>query len=60
MLLQLENVINGEDMTAEAALAKLSFAMANYAIEDLRSLFAQNLRGEVTFEGQYVEDGRWD
>jgi len=45
------NVISGEDMTAEAALAKLSFLLANYGREDVKRLFRENLRGEVTFIG---------
>lgn len=48
-LLHCKNVINGEDMTAEAALAKLSFLLANFEFDQVKVLFRENLRGEITF-----------
>lgn len=41
------NVISCGDITSEAALAKLSFLLANYDHSDVRHMFSINMRGEV-------------
>lgn len=47
-LLTTTNVINGNDMTMEAALAKVSFVLGNYDLEEAKILITKNLRGEIT------------
>ncbi len=40
-------IIPGEDMTTETAFIKLAFLLSNYSKEQTRSLFLENLRGEI-------------
>jgi len=48
--LERQGIMGGSDMTAEAALAKLSYicGMTDKTIEQKRKLLASNLRGELT------------
>ncbi len=42
-------IISGFDMTAEAALAKLSYLFSqNLAVDEIKRLMQTNLRGELT------------
>ena len=41
-------IIPGSDMTTETAFIKLAFLLSNYTKEQVKSLFQENLRGEIT------------
>ena len=47
MLARCSNVILGGSMTAEAAVAKLSYIIGNYGPQYVERLFPRNLRGEL-------------
>jgi L-asparaginase len=47
-VLQSDAVINGSDITSEAALTKLMWVIGNYPYSARRSVLAKNLRGEMT------------
>lgn len=42
------NVINGSDMTSEAALTKLMWAIGNFELSERIEVLSSNLRGEIT------------
>ena len=43
-----DNVINGFDITSEAALTKLMWAIGNFPFAERSAVLQQNLRGEIT------------
>lgn len=42
------NVVNGYDITSEAALTKLMWVIGNYDMQERRKQLTQNIRGEIT------------
>ncbi|MGF1508258.1 MAG: asparaginase [Myxococcota bacterium] len=54
-------VVPGADMTAEAALTKLSWLLSQDLSKDrIRGLMAENLRGELTTEDPFAPPGAFD
>jgi L-asparaginase len=47
-VLQSSVVVDGRDITSEAALTKLMWAIGNYTYDERRAILAKNLRGEIT------------
>ncbi len=47
-VLQSKTVIDGYDITSEAALTKLMWVIGNYPLHERRAILAQNLRGEIS------------
>ncbi|MAG47466.1 Glu-tRNA(Gln) amidotransferase GatDE subunit D [archaeon] len=41
-------IVPGKDMTTETAFIKLAFLLSNYKKEQVKSLFKENLRGEIS------------
>lgn len=47
-VLQSTAVVDGYDITSEAALTKLMWVIGNYPFQERRAILAQNLRGEIS------------
>ncbi|MDC0579469.1 asparaginase [Bacteroidia bacterium] len=43
-----ENVVDGKDITSEAALTKLMWVIGNYSYEERHKILSNNIRGEMT------------
>ena len=41
-------MISGKDITSEAALTKLMWAIGNYPHQERRDILSQSIRGEMT------------